>query len=92
MEVETIQQWLPYIGGGIIVPIIGLLKKTPLFNVVRPEFLKLILFALTTWGMFAWLYPEFVLTFAEVMDIAFQGVGVAVTIYGGVKVVKKRKK
>jgi hypothetical protein len=87
MEVETIQLWLPYLGGGLIVPIIGQLKKTPLFNVVRPEFLKLILFALATWGLFAWIYPEFPVTFELVMDTAFQSVGVAVTLYGAKKAI-----
>ena len=89
MDIETLQTLLAIVAGGVVIPVVGMLKMTKITLFVRPEFLKFGLLALTAWGLIAWLYPDVPTDIKQIIDLALQATGAGTILYGAKKAVTK---
>ena len=88
METEVIQTLMQFFVGGLIIPIVGLLKKTILVgDTLRPEFVTGMLAIVVAFGLREWLNPA--MTITEAVNLGLATAGVTSIMYGGKKVVKK---
>lgn len=81
---------LPFIIGGLIMPIVEGLKKTVLVNWVRPEFLTGSLAIAIAFAIEA--IAQSGIDPSEIVKNAFVSVGVATTMFGSHKATKATKK
>lgn len=89
METELIQTLMQFFLGGLIIPLVGLLKKTVLVGqVLRPEFVTGILAIAVAFGLQQWLAPE--MTTKEVINLGLAATGVTSIMYGGKKAAIKK--
>ena len=86
---EVMTMLLPFIVGGLIIPLVGALKKYVAFvgDVIPPEFVQGVLIMITVYFLAGYFSPE--MTIAEVIDYSFKVTGGVTIAYGGVKVYKK---
>lgn len=86
---ETMNLLLPFIIGGLIMPLVGALKKYVAFvgNVIPPEFVQGILIMITVYFLSAYFSPD--MAIADVVAYSFQVTGGVTIAYGGVKIAKK---
>ncbi len=89
MELETLQTAVAFIVGGLVIPLVGAIKQTIIVNYVRPEFLTALLAIGITAGLGTWLAPE--LSINEIIRLGLAAVGGTSIIYGGKKVIVKKK-
>ena len=95
MDQETLNTLIALLGGGLILPIIGVLKKqttgTVMEDYVRWELVTGILLLGLTWGVCHFLAPT--MTIAEVVKLGLTATGAASMVYGGAltaKIVKNK--
>lgn len=80
---------LPIIVGGAIVPVVALIKKTGVADIVRPEFISAILAIAASYGLSQWLAPD--ATIEMIIQQGLAALGGTSLVYGGVKVVKPKQ-
>ena len=86
---ETLTTLLAIVVGGVVIPIVGVIKKTVVVNYIRPEFLTAILAIVAAYGLSLWLVPG--ITIDDLIRLALASVGGTSLIYGTTKIVNGKK-
>ena len=88
--VETLNLIMPQIIGGLIIPVVGALKKYTSFvgTVVPGEFVQSLLAVIATLILTTFIPTD--MTFHEIIKFGLEMVGTTTILYGGVKMAKKK--
>ena len=89
LEQGTIVTLLSIVVGGVIVPVVGGLKKTVIVNWIKPEFITFVLAGLSAWGLLVWLDPVQLITpmlaATKILTLALATTGATSLVYRTVK-------